>query len=247
MQHYFTNLKLSENEEFIISDDIAHHFLSVLRSKNGDKFEIVDQNHNLFVAEITNSDDKLAKTLKQRHNEVELPVDVTIVCGLPKKEKSEMIVQKATELGVNHIIFVSTDWSIAQWKNNKVDRKLNRLNKITRSAAEQSHRNRIPYVSYINSISELLNNNFDHKLIAYEESAKKGEHSDLIKSFKNTNEKDSVVCLFGPEGGISPAEVNKLVDNGYVTCGLGPRILRTETAPLYFLSSISTWFDLLKV
>ncbi|WP_105956116.1 16S rRNA (uracil(1498)-N(3))-methyltransferase [Apilactobacillus quenuiae] len=245
MQHYFIDNSLKLNETFLMSDDISHHFISVLRANNGDKFEIVDDNHHLFIAEVIDKDLNKAKIIEQKNSSVELPVDVTIICGLPKKDKSEWIVQKATELGVNHIIFLQTAWSIARWKNNKVLKKINRLNKISKSAAEQSHRNQIPDVKYIDSINDLDDTSYDQKLIAYEESAKQGEHADLINSFKNTNPSDKVAAFFGPEGGIAPDEVSKLKENGYQTCGLGPRILRTETAPLYFLSSISVWFDLL--
>ncbi|TPR17458.1 16S rRNA (uracil(1498)-N(3))-methyltransferase [Apilactobacillus timberlakei] len=246
MQHYFTNNTLSLNETFLMSNDIAHHFISVLRSNNGDKFEIVDSNHRLFIAEVIDKDVSKAKVIETKNKSVELPVDVTIICGLPKKDKSELIVQKATELGVDHIIFLQTAWSIAQWKNNKVSKKINRLSNIVRSAAEQSHRNKIPDVKYLDSINDLLKESYDHKLIAYEESAKNGEKADLINSLNNTKPADSIAAFFGPEGGISPDEVSRLKANGYKTCGLGPRILRTETAPLYFLSSISMWFDLLK-
>ncbi|KOY77991.1 Ribosomal RNA small subunit methyltransferase E [Apilactobacillus kunkeei] len=243
MQHYFTDQILSNDTEFEVSADIAHHFMGVLRSTEGNRFEIVDGNHQLFVAELTDNENNLAKVVEASDKDVELPANAVIICGLPKKEKAELVVQKATELGVKKIIFTPTDWAIAKW-NNKAEKKLQRFRKIARSAAEQSHRNVIPEVEYINSIKELANYDFDHRLIAYEESAKHGEKSDLIKTLDQTKPGESVAMFFGPEGGISPKEVETLQSMGYLTCGLGPRILRTETAPFYFLSALSVHMEL---
>ncbi|CAI2676806.1 16S rRNA (uracil(1498)-N(3))-methyltransferase [Apilactobacillus apinorum] len=243
MQHYFTDENLSVNQTFQVSDDIAHHFMSVLRSGEGNQFEIVDASHQLFIAEIIDEENNTASVVSQRESDVELPIQATIICGLPKKEKAELIVQKATELGVSKVIFVPTEWAIAKWKN-KADKKIQRLAKIAKSAAEQSHRNVIPVVEYINSLKELSEIEFDHKLIAYEESAKQGEKSDLIKTIEKTNDGETIAMFFGPEGGISPKEVSFLSEKGYQTCGLGPRILRTETAPFYFLSALSVCKEL---
>lgn len=243
MQHYFIDETLKNNQEFELTSDIAHHFIAVLRSKEDSKFEIVDENHHLFIAKVIDSENKIAKVIEEKDKNVELPADVTIICGLPKKEKAELIVQKSTELGVSRIIFTPTDWAIAKW-DKKANKKISRFKKIANSAAEQSHRNKIPEVEYISSIKELDNYEFDHKLIAYEESAKQGEKSDLMKTLDNTHAGESIAMLFGPEGGISPKEIEQLKTMGYTTCGLGPRILRTETAPFYFLSVVSANMEL---
>ncbi|MDN6597375.1 MAG: RsmE family RNA methyltransferase, partial [Lentilactobacillus parabuchneri] len=83
------------------------------------------------------------------------------------------------------------------------------------------------------------------KIVAYEESAKIGEEANLVKAVRATKPGQSIVAVFGPEGGIDEGEVNLLVNNGYRLAGLGPRIMRTETAPLYFLSAVSVLTELL--
>lgn len=112
--------------------------------------------------------------------------------------------------------------------------KINRLNEVALSAAEQSHRNVVPEVAYLNGLKALTQMNFDTKLVAYEESAKVGEEANLVKAVRQTSPGQSIVAVFGPEGGISESEISLLKENGFVLAGLGPRIMRTETAPLYF-------------
>lgn len=241
MQHYFIDKELTEHQTFILPNDIYHHFVSVLRSKVGEKCEIVDSREKNFIAQLisTAKDEVNIKILELNPKNVEFPYSVNIICGIPKKEKAEWIVQKATEMGAKSITFVDTDWSIAKWTGNKINRKLERLNKIARSAAEQSHRNIIPKVGFYNNIQEIKNVNYDVKVLAYEESAKQGEKSALKTCLDNLKQNNSIVAFFGPEGGISPKEVNCLNELGFINCGLGARILRTETAPLYFLSALS--------
>ena len=81
---------------------------------------------------------------------------------------------------------------------------------------------------------------YTYKLIAYEEEAKMGHSKKCLQeTFEKIKPGESVVMVFGPEGGISEKEVELLKNEGFLSCALGPRILRTETAPLYFLSALS--------
>ncbi|MCF6514965.1 16S rRNA (uracil(1498)-N(3))-methyltransferase [Lactobacillus sp. S2-2] len=239
MQHYFLNQEIKIDEIISIdSKDIKNHWLKVLRAEEGDQAEFVSNNQDVYVGELVSTENAEIKIIKKIHNKVELPVEVSIACGIPKNGKAELIVQKATELGAKEIIFVDTDWSIGKWKQ-KADKKIERLQKIAQGAAEQSHRNIIPKVLYYSSINYLIDYPADIKLIAYEESAKENETSNLVKNLNQLHNKNKILGLFGPEGGISPNEIKKLSENDFQLAGLGPRILRAETAPLYFLSAVS--------
>ena len=83
-------------------------------------------------------------------------------------------------------------------------------------------------------------------MIAYEESAKAGEMAHLAQVLTDVQPGERILAVFGPEGGIMPAEIETLVAAGGILCGLGPRILRTETAPLYLLSAASYQLELAK-
>ncbi|MCI1922879.1 MAG: 16S rRNA (uracil(1498)-N(3))-methyltransferase [Lentilactobacillus buchneri] len=247
MQHYFINENLTNNQRVILPLEIGHHLSKVLRAEVGDKFQLVSVTHLVYLAEIGSIDGRqvTATIQKELHMNVELPVEVTIVSGLSKKNKPELIVQKATELGADHIIFLPMARSIVKW-DQKSEKKLKRLNEVALSAAEQSHRNLVPTVSYLHSLYELTKRPFDVKLVAYEEAAKDGEESHLAQALKDIRPDTSIVAVFGPEGGISSEEISLLTDQAYISAGLGPRILRTETAPMYFLSSVSVMTELLK-
>ena len=85
---------------------------------------------------------------------------------------------------------------------------------------------------------------YDKILVAYEESAKQGEKSQLVQSFQALQPGQRVLAIFGPEGGITPKEIEIFTQAGAFLCGLGPRILRCETAPLYLLGAASYQFEL---
>ena len=87
---------------------------------------------------------------------------------------------------------------------------------------------------------------YDIKLVAYEEVSRQGETKNLVKSLQSLKKGGSVLVVFGPEGGLTDEEVEKLLECGFISCGLGPRILRTETAPLYLLSAVSYQLELLR-
>ena len=136
---------------------------------------------------------------------------------------------------------------MVKWTGDKADKKIERLQKIAEEASEQSHRLKVPRVTSVMTLKELVNytSDFEQKLIAYEESAKVGESLQLVKSLQSLQENESVIFVFGPEGGIEEQEVALLEESGYIPCSLGPRILRAETAPLYALAAVSYQCELL--
>ncbi|KRL23329.1 16S rRNA (uracil(1498)-N(3))-methyltransferase [Lentilactobacillus kisonensis] len=245
MQHYFSNELLKAGDHLELPKEVSHHLSRVLRAEVGDDIELVSVDHVVYEARINEIvDQKVSVIIVNKLSvNVELPIAATIVSGLSKRNKPELIVQKATELGASQVIFVPMDWSIVKW-DQKSAKKIKRLNEVALSAAEQSHRNVIPRVRYLHNLADLVTEDFDAKIVAYEESAKSGEEANLVKKIGSLQSGASVVAVFGPEGGVSPAEIQMLVQNGYTTAGLGPRIMRTETAPLYFLSACSVLTEL---
>lgn len=244
MEQYFVNSIISNNEFVLDDKEQFRHIITVLRHQVGDLIYLVDQNNQLYEATLTSIADKSAifSVKKSLLPSTELPVKVTIACSLSKKDKMEWITQKATELGASEIIFFNSRYSIMTWKDNVVEKKLTRLNEIAKNAAQQSKRRLIPEVKYFKKFTDLLTREDELKLLAYEESAKQGEVSQLAQSLSKPH--DSILGVFGPEGGIAEEEADQLKDAGYLSVGLGPRILRAETAPLYLLSVISYNYEL---
>jgi len=249
MQRYFLNESVTTTvgQTFAVPTDSVKHWVKVMRAQPGDAAEFVTVEHAVLVAKLVATDgrDATAQVVSVQQPQVELPLPVTIACGLSKGDKPEQIVQRGTELGASAFVFFDSQWAVAKWAANKRERKLARLAKIVQGAAEQSHRTMIPTVSYEANLAQLLTNvTYDAGVVAWEESAKQGESSQLVQTLKQMTPPQRLLAIFGPEGGLTPDEVSQIQAAGVTAVGLGPRIMRAETAPLYLLSSVSFWCEL---
>ncbi|PFO03662.1 16S rRNA (uracil(1498)-N(3))-methyltransferase [Bacillus sp. AFS076308] len=249
MQRYFVQQK-ANNDHFIIDEEDRHHIVKVMRMEINDRIICVDPEGKQAVcrlSEITNSS-VVADVVQWIDESPELPISITIASGLPKGDKLEWIIQKGTELGAQQFLPFSAARSVVKWDEKKAAKKIDRWQKIAKEAAEQSHRTILPSIINPMSFKELLkkSNDFDYKLAAYEEESRQGETSVLSSTLKKMKNGETLLFVFGPEGGLAEEEVQQLKDFGFGLCGLGPRILRTETAPLYSLAAISYHFELLR-
>lgn len=239
---------MNANGQLVISGDDYHHVVRVMRMDIGDKLICVYEHEKSCICTIAEITDKkiICNVVECEDGSSELPIRVSIASGLPKGDKLEWIIQKGTELGADQFVPFTAARSIVKWDEKKADKKVERWQKIAKEAAEQSHRNKVPTVHFPVSLNALIeaSKNYDCKLIAYEEDSRKGEASVLAQSLKNLVENNSLLVVFGPEGGLDQKEIEKLQEHGFQTCGLGPRILRTETAPLAMLSAVSYHFEL---
>lgn len=242
MQRYFIHQERPHiKEKLSLPPSVAHHFITVLRAEPGTQCELVFDNEHVYRAALIDSRTAQIEVLEDLQQNAELPIHPLLACGLPKtKGKPELIVQKATELGADEIIFFESARSVSHWATNKQTKKIGRLQKIANGAAEQSHRNLIPKISYLPNLDAVLKQtSAEQKVVAWEESAKQGETSALATVLQQVRPGDRMLAIFGPEGGLTEDEVAQMQAAGVVPVGLGPRILRTETAPLYLLSAIS--------
>lgn len=234
---------------FAIDDQAAaHHIFTVMRANAGEKIQVVFKEGQVGVAEVVSSDQKTARLLEILDTHTELPVHATVALGFPKGDKLEFVSEKATELGASAIWGAPFKWSVAKWDAKKLSKKKDKLDKIVLGAAEQSRRQVLPEIRFFEKLTELIAEfaKFDQVLIAYEESAKAGEQSMFAQSMSQLQAGQKILFIFGPEGGIAPEEIALFEQAGAKLIGLGPRIMRAETAPLYALSALSTYFDLLK-
>ncbi len=226
MQRYFSSKK--ENNLFTLSSNDMYHIKKVMRMKPNDTIEVVydeslyictlDSDYNVVISDYINKDN--AKT---KH--------ITLCIPLLSDQKFSFILQKATELGVDEIIPVMTNRSIA--KINDVDKKLIRWNSICKEASEQSKRLDIPSISTIKKIDDLSISGL--KIVC---STK--ENLKTIKNvLQNNTNCDKMVLMVGPEGGLEDVEEEKLINLGFIPVTLGKNILRVETVPIYLLSIIN--------
>ena len=249
MQRYFVNHRAND-DRFIIDGEDRHHIVKVMRMRIGDQIICVDEAGKQAVCRLAEITDEsvVADVVQWNEENSELPISITIASGLPKGDKLEWIIQKGTELGAHQFLPFSAARSVVKWDDKKAAKKIERWQKIAKEAAEQSHRSMVPEIVSPVSFNAMLekSKDFQYKLVAYEEESRDGEVSNFSATLKQMQKGDSLLLVFGPEGGLADEEVKKLKDTGFLLCGLGPRILRTETAPLYTLAAISYHFELLR-
>ncbi|MCT8139671.1 16S rRNA (uracil(1498)-N(3))-methyltransferase [Anaerobacillus sp. CMMVII] len=250
MQRYFVANNQLNDLNFSISGEDVKHITKVMRMDQGDQLICINEDGLVALCEIvTTSNHAVSGTVvKVLTEQTELPVKVTVAQGLPKGDKLELIVQKGTELGAHAFLPFGAHRSIVKWDDKKAEKKLERLGKIAKEAAEQSYRNVIPKVLNSLSFKQLVKESvhYDIKIVAFEEQAKQGEKTNLVTTLQKTKAGDSILVVIGPEGGLTGEEVTELEKVGFIPCSFGPRILRTETAAMYFLSAVSYHFEMLR-
>lgn len=234
---YVEHSQISECEIIITGNDV-NHIRNVLRMEKGENIVICDgegKDYYCSIREIE-KDKVIADILEINDTATELPVKLYLFQGIPKKDKMELIIQKAVELGVYEIIPVSMKRCVAKIEDDKKEKKkLERWQSISTSAAKQSGRGMIPNIHSVLSFEEALQmaKTLDCTIVPYEQ-ADGIEASHAI--IKNAASQASVGIFIGPEGGFDDIEVTKALDVGFDTITLGKRILRTETAGLTILS-----------
>ncbi|MFD1927381.1 16S rRNA (uracil(1498)-N(3))-methyltransferase [Sporosarcina siberiensis] len=246
MQRYFLDEPFDENGKTVIGKDDSKHIVRVMRMNVGDQIIAVHSGvaYTAIIRELGEE-----TVFIERENDAlpsnEMPVHVTIACGLPKGDKFDLIVQKGTELGMSALIPFKAERSVVKWDEKRGQKKIERLQKIAKEAAEQCHRSNIPSIENPFTLAQLLEvaNNYDILLIADEEDAKKDERNRIADRLKTIKPNQSVLVVFGPEGGLSRNEAHAFFAKGFLSTSLGPRILRTETAPLFLLSAMSCEFE----
>lgn len=247
MQRYFIPSDQWKDDTVTIIDDDYHHIVNVMRMKEGQSV-ICSSNGLSYLCKIKQIDDRsvICEKIEKLTEQQELPISVTLAQGLPKGDKLDLIVQKSTELGMEHFVPLQMDRTIVKWDHKKEQKKLDRLRKIAKEASEQSHRSIVPVIHEKQSLKELIQSKtYNHFWVASELEAKGDtNHSSSFKAaIQQVNEGDHILIIVGPEGGFSDKEISFLIGQGCQSIRLGPRILRTETAPLYALSAISFYFE----
>lgn len=232
---------INDGIAFINGSD-ANHILRVLRKVKGDELHICDMHGNSYRAVINEiTADGLTAILGEPEKEnCEMPFKVSVYQCFPKGDKLETVIQKAVELGAHEIVAVMSERCVAKPDSKAFAKRLERLMKISESAAAQCGRSYIPQVrgiiSYADAVKEISEK--DVGFICYE-----GDGTLPLPQILKDGVK-SIGFLIGPEGGISAKEVEKAKESSLGLAGLGKRILRTETASGYVLSAISVLLEI---
>ena len=220
----------------------SHHIRRVRRLGPGDVVELVDGagHHYQVRLEAVGPDGIEAVVLGSSQSLAESPLSSTLVQGIPKGEKMEWVIQKATELGVSRIVPLLTARTVVQLSPSRASSKLRRWQRVAKEAAKQAGRGVIPAIERPLRLDEFLESPSPADLaVCLWEGAK----DPLASVFDRVvGPVHTVLLAVGPEGGWAEAEIAMLEDRGIKTAGLGRRILRTESAALVGLALLQFRF-----
>ncbi len=234
MQRYFVNN--IEKDIINITNSDVHHIRNVMRFKEGDKIEVCNEGI-LYEAKIKNISKNSVKceVVKEIKKETYKSAKITLVTSIIKEQNFDIILQKATEIGVFSIIPIITERTNTKLDIKNSDNRFNRWQKIIKEASEQSKRIFIPKLDKIQSINDIIKTDYDVKLFC----SLNNDSKSIAQSIKDVTIDSNIVILIGPEGGLSSKEEDILINNKFIPITLGENVLRTETASIYVLSVLN--------
>lgn len=213
----------------------AEH-VRVLRLRPGEDMIICDGKGTDYKCRLVKADREQveAEVIEVVPCPAEPTVQVTVLCGLPKGDRTDYIIQKCVEAGASEIMFFQSDRCVA--KPDKPEKKLERWQRIAEEAAKQSGRGIIPQVSWAGEYADALNvaNQKELGLFMYET----GEREALNTVLEAHSDVKTAAIVTGPEGGFAPFEADLARIVGLHICSMGERILRCETAPVVAVSAL---------
>jgi 16S rRNA (uracil1498-N3)-methyltransferase len=234
----FAPVDLPIGAEIRLPERATHH-CSVLRLRSGDAVTLFNGEGGEFAAEVTrvSARDALARVISKRNSDRESPLSVALAQCVSGGDRMDVALQKSTELGVSRIVPIASERSVVKLSGDRAEKRVAHWRNVVIAACEQCGRNRIPEVAAITPIRDFLDlvAGTDLRLLLA---------PDAGRNLKQLSPPRDVTLLVGPEGGLAPREREFAEDAGFVPVRFGPRVLRTETAPVAALAAMQAlWGD----
>lgn len=234
----YTDAVLEVGRPVTLDEKASHYIGNVLRQKAGNSLILFNGNGHQYQAIIEKVDKK--QITAQVHNAespvTESPLHIHLGIAMSKGDRMDWVLQKSTELGVSAVTPLITERTELKLKGERLDKKLSHWRQILISACEQCERNILPVLHPPVACREWSATiNADNKFVLH-------HRSDSVLDPRATVH--SVAVLIGPEGGLTEIEIADAEQRGFKPLTLGPRVLRTETAPLATIAVLqSVWGD----
>jgi len=218
--------------EMEIEGQQAKHLKSVLRMKTGSEIILLDGSGHEYTGLIKefSGQNAIIKIINKSDKYIEPATYISIAIGFLKENKIDDLIRPLTELGVNEILPFISERSVSRPSQDKIDKKIERWNKISSESIKQCNRATKPEISSFNNLFDLIeySAHYSKKIIFYE----KNSESFLVSDYINSGcvKPESVMIIIGPEGGFSEKEIILALKNEFESYSLGNGILRAETA-----------------
>ena len=235
----YTPQSLSVGATVQLEDGPARHVGTVLRMSAGRSLVLFNGEGGEYLAEITAASKKnVTVDVKSfADTDKESPLKIHLGIGLSRGERFELVLQKACELGVTEITPLFTERCEVKLSGPRLEKKLNSWRQLLIASCEQCQRNTLPALNLPMDVSAwLTGTHAEQKFVL---------HHRTEQALASTQKPSSVALVIGPEGGLSEAEIGQAERHNFKPLALGPRVFRTETAPLAAISIIQyLWGDL---
>ena len=234
----YSSLPLTVDEQCHLDDRARHHLARVLRVKAGDRLCVFNGDGNNYQGAIVSASKNQVSVLidSMEQADTESPLNTCLALGVSKGDRFEWAIKKATELGVSSIVPLLSQRVDVRLSPERWQKKQEHWQQVVISACEQSGRAVVPDVQEPTTLPHWLSHvEADCKLVLDPEATPNALN----------DQPASIALLIGPEGGLAPSELTLASENGFSAMRLGPRVLRTETAPLVALSVLGArWGDI---
>jgi 16S rRNA (uracil1498-N3)-methyltransferase len=230
---FFSDTIDEDGKTIYMNSEDSKHIAQVLRMRSGDKAIICDKNGHDYLCELSPIENKISVEfviLDKKNNAAEPDVEITLFQAIPKNDKLDFIVQKATELGAARVVPFLSKRCVSRPDAKSAEKKVQRLQRIAYEASKQCGRGKIPEVMPFTDFKSAVNSIDSNTLpiIFYECGGKKLSELDLSHK--------KIAVFIGSEGGFEKEEVDYALSKGFTAVHLGERILRCETAPVAALA-----------
>jgi 16S rRNA (uracil1498-N3)-methyltransferase len=235
----FSAQKLQINASIELEPGPSQHLSRVLRMKRGDSIILFDGTGGQYPATITALGKKSVVAITADFDPVERESGLCLHLGIAisRGERMDWVVQKATELGVSAITPLRSERTEVRLSEARAEKKLRHWQQVATSACEQCGRNRLPNIQPTQNLAQWVSGvEADTRLVLHHRAS--STHADATSP-------SSIALLVGPEGGLSPDEITAAEQAQFSSLQLGPRVLRTETAPLAAIAILQArWGDM---
>jgi 16S rRNA (uracil1498-N3)-methyltransferase len=242
MHRFYIDPSQSRNPSLTLSEREAHHATKVLRVQTGERVVALDGAGSEFLCQVDSvTRREVILRVLQRNSIPPLPYQLTLVQAIPKTKTMEVIVQKATELGVHRIVPVISERSVPHLDEEKAEAKVEKWNWIAIDAIKQSGSAWLPKIEQPLRPSAFIGSERpDLVLLATLQSDAKHPRLHFREFLKEKQRKPRNIQVWvGPEGDFTPAEINAVRAVGALPISLGQLILRSETAAIYALAVLN--------
>ncbi|MDI3324658.1 16S rRNA (uracil(1498)-N(3))-methyltransferase [Pontibacterium granulatum] len=235
---FYDDQPLAAEQVVELSDAVVQHVCRALRMRVGDPIVLFNGDGNEYHAQLESVEKRRAsvRILKVTQPAVESPLQIRIGQSLSRGERMDYAVQKATEMGMQRMFPLFSERCEVKLNNERQDKRIRHWQQVAISACEQSGRCAVPTINAPQTLEQWVQQeDAELKLVLHHHTATP------LGAFTPPQ---SVALLIGPEGGLTEEEVELARDHGFQPVAFGPRVMRTETAPVAALALLQhLWGD----